>query len=337
MMRAVLKTCKGDRGFSLMELLFAVVILTVISLAAFAVINTGHRTASTNDQTVQIQQNTRIALDLISRDIRMAGYGMNVSPPPSPGLVPGPGSAGCPAVINTVNSAVGADSISIVTVNQVIGTGLLAAPAVPGASITIAPATAATTLQNGDVITLDGVFTATVTNPNPVANPVALSTAFQLPLQFGTATGVVQLQCVTYAVAGNQLLRNGVPVADGIIDLQLAYGVDTNGDGRIDDTTLDATVDCLDFIPNTLAQVAGLTNSAGCPGTGAVGAPPGAFPAPPTTSIRLVRISVVGQALRADPIFTGGTALTVEDNSIPANPGFRRRVLTRTINLRVIS
>lgn len=329
-MRAVLKTCKGDRGFSLMELLFAVVILTVISMAAFAVINTGQRTASTNDQTVQIQQNTRVALDLISRDIRMAGYGN----PPNPGLVLGPGSAGCPAVINTVNSAVGPDSISIVTVNQVIGTGLTAAPAVPGASITIAPATAATTLQNGDVISLEGVFTATVTNPNPVSNPVALSTGFQAPQQFGLTTQVVQLQCVTYAVVGNQLLRNGVPVADGIIDLQLAYGVDTDGDGRIDDTTLDGTVDCLDFIPNTLAQVAGLTNSAGCPGVGAVGTPPGAFPSPPTSSIRLVRISVVGQALLADPTFTGGTALTVEDRSIPANPGFRRRALTRTINLR---
>jgi hypothetical protein len=284
---------------------------------------------------VQIQQNTRVALDLISRDIRMAGYGN----PPNPILVLGPGSAGCNALINPLNAATGPntpDQISIVTVDQVIGTGLAAAPAVPGNSITIFPATAVAALQFGDVISLDGVFTATVTNPNPVANPVTLNTAFQAPQQFGTTTGVVKLQCVTYAVSvANQLVRNGVPVADGIIDLQLAYGVDANPiDGRIDDTTLDGTVDCLDFIPNVLAQVAGLTNSAGCGLAGAVGIPPGAFPAPPTTSIRLVRISVVGQALRADPTFTGGTALTVEDRSIPANPGFRRRVLTRTINLR---
>jgi type IV pilus assembly protein PilW len=327
----------------LIELMFAVVILTVISLAAFTVINTGQRTAVTNDQTVQIQQNTRVALDLISRDIRMAGYGMNVPNPPNPNQVLGPGSAGCNALINPGNAATGPntpDQISIVTVDQVIGTGLAFAPAVPGASITIAPATAVAALNFGEVISLDGVFTATVTNPNPVANPVTLSTGFQTPQQFGTATGVVKLQCVTYLVnlATNQLWRNGVPVADGIIDLQLAYGVDAVAPlGQIDDQNggIAGTMDCLDFIPNVLAQV--VPNSVGCPGTGAVGNPPGLFPAPPTTSIRLVRISVVGQALRGDTTFTGGTALTVEDHNIPANPGFRRRVLTRTINLRDIS
>jgi prepilin-type N-terminal cleavage/methylation domain-containing protein len=321
----VLKTRSGERGFSLIELMFALVALSVIALAGFTVISTSQRAAVTNDQTVQIQQNARIALDFVSRDIRMAGYGS----PAAPGAVLPVGN--CPAIINPSNSAVGPDGISIVTVGQLIGTLALPAPQIPGTLITLSSIAG---LSVADVITLDGVFTATVTAINAGTKVVTLSTAIQAPQQFGLTTQVVQLQCVTYSVntATKQLLRNGVAVADGIADLQLAYGVDANGDGIIDDQAggLANTVDCLDLIPNTLAQVAGMTNSAGCT------LPPGTVAGPPADSstIRLVRISIVGEAVRADPTWTSSSALLVEDHSIANGPGLRRRVLTRTISLR---
>ncbi len=321
-MWAVLRTCKGNRGFSLLELLFALVALTIISLAAFTVITTSQRAAVTNDLTVQIQQNARIALDFISRDIRMAGYGN----PATPNAVPIAGN--CANLINPVNSAAGPDSISIVTVGQVIGNLTAAAPQVVANQVTLSSVAG---LAVNDVITLDGVFTATANAINAGTKVVTLNTNIQAPLQFGTTTQVVQLNCVTFTVAGNQLLRDGVPVADGIADLQLAYGMDADGDGRIDDQNggVANTVDCLDLIPNALSQVGGMTNSAGCGGTGAVANPP----TDPST-IRLVRISVVGQATRQDPTWSPSSALLVEDRNIANAQGFRRRVLTRTINLR---
>jgi prepilin-type N-terminal cleavage/methylation domain-containing protein len=329
-MRELLKkTRSGERGFSLIELMFALVALSLISLAAFTVISTSQRAAVTNDQTVQIQQNARIALDFISRDIRMTGYGN----PATPNAVPIAGN--CAGIINPVNSAVGPDSLSIVTVGQLIGKLTVPAPQGVANQITLSSVAG---LSVNDVITLDGVFTASVNAINAGTRVVTLNANIQAPQQFGPRvpgdppeTQVVQLNCVRYTVVGNQLLRDGVPVADGIADLQLAYGVDANGDGRIDDQTggVANTVDCLDLIPNALVQVVGMTNSAGCGGTGAVANPP----ADPST-IRLVRITVVGQATRQDPTWTSSSALLVEDRNIADNPGFRRRVLSRTVNLR---
>lgn len=326
--QTALKNRSGERGFSLIELMFALVALSVISLAAFTVISTSQGAAVANDQTVQIQQNARIALDFISRDIRMAGYGN----PASPNAVPIAGN--CANIINAGNSAVGPDSISIVTVGQMIGQLAALAPLPPATSTNQITLSSVAGLSVNDVITLDGVFTATVNAINAGTGVITLNTSIQTPLQFGTSTQVVELNCVRYTVAANQLLRDGVPVADAIADLQLAYGVDADGDGRIDDQTggVANTVDCGDLVPNALVQVAGMTNSAGCGVTGAVAIPP-----TNPSIIRLVRITVVGQATRQDPKWTSSSRVLVEDHDLADQPGFRRRVLSRTINMRNLS
>ena len=96
---------------------------------------------------------------------------------------------------------------------------------------------------------------------------------------------------------------------------------------RIDDQNANNIVDCLDLIPNALVQT--VSNTVGCFGTGGVTT----VPADPTT-IRMVRISVVGKASKPDPSYTANSALAVEDHNIPAVSQYRRRVLTRTVSLR---
>src|SRR5437660_11550425 len=66
---------KREQGFTLIELMVAVAAFSIVSLAAFAVLDSGQRNALMNDQTVKVQQNVRLAMDLIARDIRMTGYG----------------------------------------------------------------------------------------------------------------------------------------------------------------------------------------------------------------------------------------------------------------------
>jgi hypothetical protein len=161
---------------------------------------------------------------------------------------------------------------------------------------------------------------------------------------------VIRLACVTYTVTGAaavppfQLLRAvgtaaGVPIVDGIETLQLAYGVDANNDGRIDDQaggTL-GTVDCKDFVPNNTA------NNGQC--AGAAGSVPG-IPIPVNstpTATRQVRITVVGRQMPPagfDPTFRGSSAVIAEDHALADLPGaaavgnVRRRVLTRIVSLR---
>src|SRR5947208_16346263 len=64
-----------QHGFTIIELMVAVAAFSIVSLAAFAVLDSGQRNALMNDQTVKVQQNVRLAMDIIARDIRMTGYG----------------------------------------------------------------------------------------------------------------------------------------------------------------------------------------------------------------------------------------------------------------------
>ena len=334
-----------ERGFSLIELMIAMAMFAVVSLAGFTVLSSGQKSSVMNDEVVKIQQSVRLALELISRDIRMAGYGN----PAAPSSVPYTGN-GCTSTINPTNSSTGPDSIAIITMDRVIGRLQQNAPLGTATSTSTIVLDSVTGLSANDIITLDGLFTTMVAAVNTGAKtltfpslPSSWPTAIQTPQTFngdtaGKGTQVVRLTCVKYTVntTTNQLMRQddstgAVAVVDGIEDLQLAYGVDADGDGRIDDKSGSGGIDCLDLIPNSLAGT--VTNSVGCSGT-----PPTSISTPPTattpTTVRVVRISVVGKAGKKDKEFVTSSAVSVEDHNIASTTGYRRRVLTRTVSLR---
>jgi len=341
-MRMAMRTCGSERGFTLIELMIALVIFAVISLAAFSVLSSSQRTAVMNDQTVQVQRNVRLAMDLIARDIRMTGYGN-----PAAGSLPG-----CANHMNATDQAVGPDigpdSISVVSIDQQVGTLAAQAPLPPATSTTTITVNGLSAVAVNDVITLEGVFTATVNNI--AGSTLTLSQAIQSPEVYPAGTPVTRLTCVTYTVTGIaanppfQLLRNGVAIVDGIESLQLAYAVDTQGRGMIDDQAggIPNAFDCLDFVPNNGACTNGTTTFPA--GTGTVTTLPASVNATPT-SVRQVRITVVGRAIPpaavnvpnntwSDPTFISSSAVTAEDQVIASTPGIRRRALTRIVSLR---
>ncbi len=64
----------NKRGFSLMELLMAMVIAGVVMAAIYAVYYSQQKSHVTQEQILAMQQNLRAAIYIIERDIRMAGY-----------------------------------------------------------------------------------------------------------------------------------------------------------------------------------------------------------------------------------------------------------------------
>ncbi|HZC82261.1 MAG TPA: prepilin-type N-terminal cleavage/methylation domain-containing protein [Nitrospiraceae bacterium] len=336
------RTGRSEKGFTLIELMISLAIFAIVSLLAFAMFSSTQQAAVSNDQTVQLQRNVRLAMDLIARDLRMTGYGN-----PAAGALPG-----CANQMNATDQAIGADtgpdSISVMTVDQQLGTLAAQAPLPPAtstATINVSGLNAGSVNIN-DVITLDGVFTATV---NAIAGTaLTLSQTIQNPVAFPVGMPVVRLTCVTYTVTGIgatppfQLLRNGTAIVDGIESIQLAYGVDANGDGQIDDQAggLANTVDCLDFVPNNAPCLQGAVTLP----AGPVTTLPASVNATPT-SVRQVRITVVARAIPpaaanvanntwSDPLFTSSSAVTAEDQVIASTPGIRRRALTRIVTLR---
>ncbi|MDD2365508.1 MAG: prepilin-type N-terminal cleavage/methylation domain-containing protein [Desulfuromonadaceae bacterium] len=64
----------NQNGFSLIELLIVIVIFGIFMGAVYSLYVTHLKTAITRDEIIDVQQNVRIAMDIMSRDLRMAGF-----------------------------------------------------------------------------------------------------------------------------------------------------------------------------------------------------------------------------------------------------------------------
>jgi type IV pilus assembly protein PilW len=65
---------KTSNGFTLVELMITVAISGIIIAAIYSAYITQHRTYLAQEQVAEMQQNNRAAIDMIAREIRMAGY-----------------------------------------------------------------------------------------------------------------------------------------------------------------------------------------------------------------------------------------------------------------------
>jgi prepilin-type N-terminal cleavage/methylation domain-containing protein len=63
-----------ERGFTLIELLMVAAMLGIVMAAMYSLYLSHQRSAYTSDETVEVQQNLRISMDSISRDLRIAGF-----------------------------------------------------------------------------------------------------------------------------------------------------------------------------------------------------------------------------------------------------------------------
>ena len=218
-----------ERGFTLIEMMISIVISSVIVVGGYTVLTTTNKATISNERAVGTQQNIRVAMELIARDIKQAGFGLPMAPNTPVGGTAGNCATGATgttaAAIKPVdnNSAIpltavndtGADTISLVVprTNPTNGAipGWVLASAVPsggaGSFTTITlTATAVTEMQNegmqngsGAYVSLGGVVTVPVTSSTGAT--ITLGNPTYAPINFPAGTQVYLLQCVTYQVA----------------------------------------------------------------------------------------------------------------------------------------
>src|SRR2546429_8797340 len=70
---------REERGFASIELMAALLVTMVIVGAGFTALTTTDKAARINDLVVQTQQNSRIAMEFLSRDGKTAGFGMTAA------------------------------------------------------------------------------------------------------------------------------------------------------------------------------------------------------------------------------------------------------------------
>ncbi len=359
---------EAERGVTLVELMAGIFVTLIVVAAGFTALNTTNKAVRANDQTVDTQQNVRVAMELLARDIKLAGFGMATQ-------VGACALAGNPAAIVPADNSpggadAGPDSISLVvpttsslaplwTLANAVGPGFNQITLQAGAAANMVAAGLNTASPTTAQISINGAVTATVSAIS--GDTLTLSNTITSPATFPAGTPVYLLQCVTYqvirppdtnAVCGGNApcLVRGItvalncdvaaspcaPITDGIEDIQFAYACDgcnaaVNGgvaDGVVDDQNASGTFDQADFITNSSWTVAPLTPD----------------------KIRLVQVNVVARQTVADQgLGEGRTAmvatagpLVISDHNHAADatfdattyPQFRRRVLTRTVQTR---
>lgn len=258
------------KGFTLLELLIATVIAVVISAAGYTFFTNTFNFSVVHSRNIEMQRETRIAIDLISREIRTAGFGVR-NPLASNEVHPAATASPIITAGNNVDpdpSGVASqlDRIALWGGFQQIGTLTCAAPpctnpvAAEGANQVLVQPTAGTDPTNptvvGATITLEGFYVGTVA---AIAGPngngaYTLTLGSPLNRDYSQNNSVLRLQQIVYSVAvpGGEtepvLFRSddgvlpGQRVASGIEDLQFAYllsnGTVVNNPGAVAATSI---------------------------------------------------------------------------------------------------
>ncbi|HZV61157.1 MAG TPA: PilW family protein [Methylophilaceae bacterium] len=244
-----------QKGFTLVEILVGLAIGLLTTLVIMQVLSTFERQKRTTTGTADAQTNGSIALYMVQRDLRMAGFGLPMfdtenSPMQCTTFVPA-GATVSPVSISDGTS----DTITI-------RYGTPAKGGIPVAIFGVVPATPpAVTVgvdnnmgcQVGDIaLAVTGatcIFTE-VTGPTDIAIP---------PVPTGDTTHIVlrdvgnhiavgqSLSCLgrwgtyTYGVNSNQLELNGAPRVTDIVNIQAQYGVSANAASNEVNAWVDAT------------------------------------------------------------------------------------------------
>jgi type IV pilus assembly protein PilW len=215
-----------QKGFTLVEVMVVVALFFFIIAGVFTSYVSQHHVAVIQEQVSDAQQNARIAMDFLSKEIRMAGFGQPI------GAVNGFSDAVTPAINNDATSGnnvlTGTDQITIVTGYRQIST--LASAAGPDS-------TTITLVANGDqfntttksYVCIDGVgkmdnYTVTGISGNTLTLSPALHRGYLVDAP------VLLVKAITYSLNDSRVLtRNentgggAQTIATNIEDLQFAY------------------------------------------------------------------------------------------------------------------
>jgi len=184
-----------QRGLSLIELMIALLLSSLLVLAMIALFLSGRASFLTQEQVARQQENGRFAWELITNELRESGYHPEVWDPPRLGFA--------------------------LTANTANGGGLN-------------PDTLELQYESDrDCFGNENAVTQAVERPSPPGGTVDVPRYFQKLSRFTVdgATDQLVYTCSYGPINGALVAQvNAQPVADGIENLQIQYGEDTTGD-----------------------------------------------------------------------------------------------------------
>lgn len=319
-----------QRGFTLVELLIAMAIASVVGMAGVAVFSSSNWAYKLNEDVAEAQQNARVAMERLSKDIRAAGFGLP-DDPSQINISMGGTTWTSPITVTTSGGTGNPDSITILGIGY--EPGKLAGGAIncPDATVpnknnsTCIRLSAASDFFSGGAFDTDrkyiniggAKYIELANSGHDSTNRIlVLGTPDKLDRDYAVDTPVFIIQAVTYSIGTtgegcsslNPCLKSNdltglrgsdtQTVAESIEDIQFAYGVDADGDGEMDSAT-------------------GFQNTVSSPIT-----------------IAAVRVTVVAKARNKDMRGATFTRPAIEDHSASSPDNYRRRILTKILKVR---
>lgn len=214
-----------QKGLSLVELMISLALGLLIVLAVTYVF-AGSRTNYRHQEAFSaVQESGRIALEVLTRDVRMAGY-------PGCGNLTflqhlSPGFSNDVAIAGTANAVATVPDAITVTRGSSNLTSVVSMPSI--SQIQLVGVGALGTVAVGDqLLVTDCAYTEVFQVAGVAGN--TLTSLAPLSRQYGAGSLVMRLETVAYTVVGNELRRNGQAIAAGVTNMKIFYGVDTDAD-----------------------------------------------------------------------------------------------------------
>jgi prepilin-type N-terminal cleavage/methylation domain-containing protein len=188
-----LRACKG---LTLIELLVAMAISAVLIAAIYRTFMGQHKTYMVQEQVVDMQQNARVAINRMMREIRMAGFGNVSSVLPNFTANDGPfNDIINPSDNKNIIDGQITDQVTIIGAFEQIST--LTSEATPGTNtIQLAGQASEFDLANRKYVCIGGLETHTISNISPGGNTITLNE--NVVNRFPIDTPVFKVKAITY-------------------------------------------------------------------------------------------------------------------------------------------
>jgi len=225
---------KKERGFTLVELLVAMAISGIVMAAVYTAFVTQQKSYTVQDQVAEMQQNARVGLDMIAREVRMAGYGQPDWSIPADTNDDGV-NENVTDPVTVVDVGGGSYRITVIGCFEPNPATLSAAAPAGNTTLTLQSTTEAsrlnTTTKNN--IFIGGFENARITNVSgkvlTIDTDPDISGNQGLVWSYDTGTEVNLVKAVTYYIEDNTLRRDentgagGQPLAENIEDLGITF------------------------------------------------------------------------------------------------------------------
>jgi Tfp pilus assembly protein PilW len=195
----------GEAGYTIAELIVAAFLATFVLTVVFAAVRVQGRGAALQTGVADTQLTARGAGELLTEDLRMAGYGML-------GVAP---EEDLPPLEVTVTG--GVVTMRLRANFSDVSTSLAAAAAAGSSSLTVTPPTNGGVFQVGNLVLVDSGLSSevkTITSVGTSGGNITVGLSSALDHAYPIGPEVTQIEVVTYTYGSSILRRNGQVVAD---------------------------------------------------------------------------------------------------------------------------